>query len=54
MDPNEALRLIRQICRDVETDDEKVENWDELVNLIEGLDQWISKGGFLPKDWERK
>ena len=26
-------------------------NHIRLCELVEGLDQWISKGGFLPKQW---
>jgi hypothetical protein len=31
-------------------------NWDdsgELVTLIESLDEWLSRRGFMPEDWER-
>ena len=24
---------------------------DELVNAFEALDQWLSRGGSLPRDW---
>lgn len=25
----------------------------ELAELVQGLDEWIKKGGFLPRDWSR-
>lgn len=27
---------------------------DEAVNLFTALDDWLSKGGFLPTDWNAK
>ena len=47
MDPDEALRKIRELINDGDSAD------IELVHLFDGLDQWLSKGGFLPKDWSR-
>ena len=26
---------------------------EELVDLVEALDGWLTKGGFLPKDWNK-
>ena len=58
MDADEALKRIREkvvavlISRDNETllNDEA----GELAELVEGLDTWITKGGFLPAEWQRK
>lgn len=51
MDPNETLhRLREEIARYNETHDA----YDEqrtLVDAITDLDEWLSKGGFLPDDW---
>jgi hypothetical protein len=54
MDPNAALVQIRELI---------VKHWDEfglrdgevdeLTDLIDGLDKWITKGGFLPSDWNK-
>jgi len=55
MDPNATLELIRAKCAETET----VDSQDfgalclELADLITGLDAWLSKGGFLPTDWQR-
>ncbi len=55
MDPNETLKRIRAMVR------EWHEPWpdsysardadiffDELIELVEALDEWMSKGGFSP------
>lgn len=56
MDPNAALAEIREIVKN--THDaryvtfEKIEHeLERLVDLIDGLDNWLSKGGFKPRDW---
>jgi hypothetical protein len=54
MDPNTALRNIRALCRDIDRASINAEVLDlaeELAQHIEGLDQWLSAGGFPPADW---
>jgi len=51
MDPNAALLLIRQLAARCETADEQSEDFTRLVDLIQGLDGWITNGGFLPTAW---
>jgi hypothetical protein len=58
MDPNENLREIREITKELDSgsylSSREVElKADRLVSLVMGLDEWLSKGGFLPKEWER-
>lgn len=57
MDPNEALKRFRDYMTRLGEDAEAGEVDDDdvafAVELWEGLDGWISNGGFLPKDWER-
>lgn len=61
MDPNEALRNCRRIANslvekmDADEDLESlpVHKVNQLIESFQGLDQWLSKKGFLPKDWER-
>lgn len=50
MDPNVALAQIRELVEALqqEPDDSLAE---ALVDLVEGLDDWLSKGGFLPEPW---
>jgi hypothetical protein len=64
VDPNQTLATIRKIIVRVDTPfppdtDERVEalktlnDFDDLVNAIDALDSWLSKGGALPAPWER-
>lgn len=48
MDPNEALAEIREIC----IGNPASIDGDRLAELIQGLDGWITNGGFLPTDWQ--
>jgi len=55
MDPNETLAEIRRLVRVIGTpaaDEAGVEAL-RLAELVEGLDNWLSRGGFLPDKWER-
>lgn len=67
MDPDEALREIRSIIAEHEEAQDSEELGDDddnedntahesidvprLIDLIDGLDSWMMKGGFLPKSW---
>jgi hypothetical protein len=44
MDPNEALKRLRKYASDT---------GGEFGETFEGLDRWLSNGGFLPIDWTR-
>lgn len=48
MDPNEALKKIRELLKIRRLSREESA---ELQELVEGLDEWITKGGFLPSSW---
>jgi hypothetical protein len=55
MDPDEALRQIRLTAKQLQVDvtrDIKIQHADDLAVLILGLDEWLTKGGFLPTDWD--
>jgi hypothetical protein len=57
MDPEQALRDARAACEHWahgERGDYDLVAFDNLVNAFEALDQWLSNGGFLPRDWQRK
>lgn len=50
MDPDAALGTIRmQVdaypCRDFDV--------DALIEAVDALDLWLSKGGFLPRAWNK-
>ena len=52
MDPKACLDEIRAIIAgyDQWTDEDKLYESDRVINLIVGLDSWMTKGGFSP--WE--
>jgi hypothetical protein len=55
MDPNRTLEMLREYLRDAKTDDTVVyEDGHYVFELIESLDAWLSNGGFLPADWQRR
>lgn len=66
MDPNEALRRIRELLTEKRLDDVLDSDLDndksgeagtvlvELSTLFEGLDGWLKNGGFMPTDWANK
>ena len=47
MDPNATLRAIRVHLAAEEPEP------GSLAELVEALDEWITRGGFLPSDWHR-
>lgn len=64
MDPNAALEGIRTVIGRINTgpmdpegmDDGELGEWwlDEalhLAELVEGLDRWLTTGGWLPRPW---
>jgi hypothetical protein len=54
MDPNEALEQLRQLSAqpsELLLDDGV--SIRRLIELFDGLDVWLSSGGFLPAAWER-
>jgi hypothetical protein len=44
MDPNAALAIVRAALDDMP---------EEAAEAFRGLDEWLSRGGFLPEAWER-
>jgi len=58
MDPDanlrEQLQLVKKIMRAVDKDKPvELDDVDRLVDLVDALDGWLSRGGFLPRRWER-
>jgi len=63
LDPNALLERMRKLTARVlkETEEEdhsyaqtmRDTTSGELAQLFQHLDQWITGGGFLPKDWRR-
>lgn len=64
MDPNETLRMCRRLAKhliaraDAERQHHETTTSDtsgeELAECFNNLDEWLSKGGFLPSDWRRE
>lgn len=53
MDPNEALRAMRALVnefRDTKVDDIAA-HAEAMADTFTGLDEWLSRDGFLPDDW---
>lgn len=57
MDVNATLDRIREIIAHLDHCLEgamcTVPMTDELISLVSGLDEWLSKGGFLPNAWQQ-
>ena len=56
MDVNETLARIRKICADMNVARYEYESaalGEDLRQAFADLDEWLSKGGFLPEDWSR-
>lgn len=52
MDPNETLRMLRQAIHDWSKGryDSDLAMADVML-YFDGLDEWLTKGGFLPDAW---
>lgn len=57
MDPDAALDVIRDCLRIVHNPDTSPEDQhdylQELAGRVEALDEWLTRGGFLPADWAK-
>lgn len=55
MDPNAARQTVRKWAKGVVKYPDQFSNYDyRVAESFLALDQWLSNGGFLPTDWERK
>lgn len=52
MDPNAALEAIRNIITQHYGGIARTSDYEELADLIAGLDNWMSVGGFMPSPWQ--
>jgi hypothetical protein len=55
MDPDANLREQLELVAKVDemTDGEKVHAFERLADLVEGLNDWITHHGHLPKAWRK-
>ena len=60
MDPNRTLEKLRELTKcvndeeQVEVEIESVETLTDFAELFEALDEWLTGGGFLPKEWRER
>lgn len=57
MDPNQALEDIRSAAREADYalhDISRLLAYARMAEHFEALDQWLSKGGFLPDAWSQQ
>lgn len=55
MDPNEALRRLREALAQWHLRGDMAGALDAAATIADqahALDEWLSKGGFLPRAWE--
>jgi hypothetical protein len=52
MDPDEALRKMRRALKKYGDGLENGDTEEALVVSARALDEWLSKGGFLPEAWK--
>lgn len=57
MDPNETLRRMRVLASDLD-DNPTLDTVESvaygLAECVTALDDWLSRGGFLPEAWESR
>jgi hypothetical protein len=56
MDPDACLEEIRAKIKQINDEQDDMAALvmlPELTELVEALDEWISKGGYLPKGWTK-
>lgn len=61
MDPDEKLKELRELARQVALSDvgsptlfqSVVQLAESLAEKFEELDEWLQRGGFLPKAWQK-
>ena len=52
MDPNETLAMIREAMHNAIGDPTLPEYVNDAFDAMGALDEWLTRGGFLPIDWE--
>lgn len=58
MDPNATLDKIKELLPQLREDADFRDGFSFqdvclFVEAVDNLNDWLSKGGFLPKDWQR-
>jgi len=50
VDPTQTLAEIRELAEEWP----EIDDFDALPQKVKDLDDWLSKGGFLPDQWNRR
>uniref|UniRef100_A0A6H2A3L2 Uncharacterized protein n=1 Tax=viral metagenome TaxID=1070528 RepID=A0A6H2A3L2_9ZZZZ len=54
MDPNANLKEILELAKWIKEEGDSVQGYARgLAELILALNEWITKGGFLPSRWQK-
>jgi hypothetical protein len=53
MDPNANLEEMRRIAGRAERNEPEPNDHARICELVDALDDWLSRGGFLPAAWAR-
>lgn len=53
MDPNAALEQLRETAKWLASGNADGSDLERAVWLFADLDEWLTMGGFPPKDWDR-
>lgn len=53
MDPDMTLHELRELCAEAlaESGAKRTDLVDEIAEKFDALDDWLSKGGFVPGAW---
>lgn len=54
MDPNACLSEIRELGNQIHNGDMRESVIEDYANAVDALDEWITKGGFLPVGWNKQ
>lgn len=52
MDPNSALAKLRALVAAPVTEDDVLDNLEDVCEAFTALDEWLTRGGFTPADWQ--
>lgn len=54
MDPNANLQEQLRLSQEILDGKHVEENAERLAELVQALNGWIKRGGFLPQDWQNR
>lgn len=58
MDPDELLGMLRDALADAkvaaagDSNDDEIVAWQQVGEYFTDLDEWLMKGGYLPRPWQ--